>query len=282
MRRLNDPELVREEYADERGLARAEWPSSPPPLGPIRTTSRSPPSPSARRAGARGRLRPGRARRADGERARRARSSRSTSRSGWSSSRAARGVEAIVGDVQDLPFADGSFDCVVAAWMLYHAADLDLALREVRRVLRDWTAGSSRGRAASGTSPSSGSSSARSARSRATSAPRTGKPRCGAISAPWNGETSVARSRSPTTRPRATSSRRRPTRAELAARLPRFDEPLDLPPPRRRLRLHAVIRPAELIERKRRGRGARRRRAGRARPRLRARRRCPTTRCRRS
>jgi SAM-dependent methyltransferase len=49
---------------------------------------------------------------------------------------AARGVEAIVGDVQDLPFRDGSFDCVVAAWMLYHAPDVHRAVRELRRVLR--------------------------------------------------------------------------------------------------------------------------------------------------
>ena len=48
----------------------------------------------------------------------------------------ARGVEAIVADVQDLPFRDAIFDGVVAAWMLYHAADLDRALRELRRVLR--------------------------------------------------------------------------------------------------------------------------------------------------
>ena len=49
---------------------------------------------------------------------------------------AARGVEAIIGDVVDLPFGDESFDCAVAAWMLYHAADLDQALAELRRVLR--------------------------------------------------------------------------------------------------------------------------------------------------
>lgn len=48
----------------------------------------------------------------------------------------ARGVEAIVGDVQDLPFVDGAFDCAVAAWMLYHVPDLDLGLSELRRVLR--------------------------------------------------------------------------------------------------------------------------------------------------
>jgi ubiquinone/menaquinone biosynthesis C-methylase UbiE len=49
---------------------------------------------------------------------------------------AARGVETIIGDVVDLPFGDGSFDCAVAAWMLYHASDLDLALQELRRVVR--------------------------------------------------------------------------------------------------------------------------------------------------
>jgi len=48
----------------------------------------------------------------------------------------ARGVEAIVGDVQALPFADGSFDCALAAWMLYHVTDLDRGLAELARVLR--------------------------------------------------------------------------------------------------------------------------------------------------
>jgi len=46
-----------------------------------------------------------------------------------------RGVEAQVGDVQALPFGDESFDAVVAAWMLYHATDLDRALAEIERVL---------------------------------------------------------------------------------------------------------------------------------------------------
>jgi ubiquinone/menaquinone biosynthesis C-methylase UbiE len=49
---------------------------------------------------------------------------------------AARGVEAVVGDVVDLPFGERSFDCTVAAWMLYHASDLARALAELRRVLR--------------------------------------------------------------------------------------------------------------------------------------------------
>lgn len=48
---------------------------------------------------------------------------------------AARGVEAIIGDVVDLPFGNGSFDCALAAWMLYHASDLNQALEELRRVL---------------------------------------------------------------------------------------------------------------------------------------------------
>lgn len=48
----------------------------------------------------------------------------------------ALGVDARLGDVQELPFADESFDCAVAAWMLYHVPDVDRALRELARVLR--------------------------------------------------------------------------------------------------------------------------------------------------
>jgi SAM-dependent methyltransferase len=47
-----------------------------------------------------------------------------------------RGVDARLADVQDLPFEDGRFDCVVAAWMLYHVPDVDRALAELARVLR--------------------------------------------------------------------------------------------------------------------------------------------------
>jgi SAM-dependent methyltransferase len=46
------------------------------------------------------------------------------------------GVETILADVRDLPFADDSFDAVVAAWMLYHVSPLDKGLAEVARVLR--------------------------------------------------------------------------------------------------------------------------------------------------
>lgn len=48
----------------------------------------------------------------------------------------ARGIErAQVGDVQELPFADGTFDTVVAAWMLYHVPDIERGLAEIARVL---------------------------------------------------------------------------------------------------------------------------------------------------
>jgi SAM-dependent methyltransferase len=47
-----------------------------------------------------------------------------------------RGVDARLGDVQELPFGDDGFDCGVAAWMLYHARDVDRALAELARVLR--------------------------------------------------------------------------------------------------------------------------------------------------
>jgi SAM-dependent methyltransferase len=47
-----------------------------------------------------------------------------------------RGITAVVGDVQQLPFPDGDFDCAVAAWMLYHVPDLDRGVAELARVLR--------------------------------------------------------------------------------------------------------------------------------------------------
>lgn len=46
----------------------------------------------------------------------------------------ARGVDACVADVQDLPFPDGAFDVAVANFMLYHVPDVDRALAELRRV----------------------------------------------------------------------------------------------------------------------------------------------------
>ena len=47
-----------------------------------------------------------------------------------------RGVRAKVGDVQSLPFPDATFDCAVAAWVLFHVPDLDRGIAELARVLR--------------------------------------------------------------------------------------------------------------------------------------------------
>ena len=47
-----------------------------------------------------------------------------------------RGIDARVGDVQNLPFRDREFDLVVAAWVLFHVPELDRGLAEIARVLR--------------------------------------------------------------------------------------------------------------------------------------------------
>lgn len=48
----------------------------------------------------------------------------------------ARGIDARVGDVRELPFAGGEFDCAVAAWMLFHVREVEQAVAELARVLR--------------------------------------------------------------------------------------------------------------------------------------------------
>jgi SAM-dependent methyltransferase len=47
-----------------------------------------------------------------------------------------RGLDASVGDVQELPFDDATFDTAIAAWMLYHVPDLSRGLRELARVVK--------------------------------------------------------------------------------------------------------------------------------------------------
>jgi SAM-dependent methyltransferase len=47
-----------------------------------------------------------------------------------------RGLDARVGDVQELDFGEASFDCAVANWVLHHVPDLDRGLTELVRVLR--------------------------------------------------------------------------------------------------------------------------------------------------
>ncbi len=42
----------------------------------------------------------------------------------------------VVGDIQALPLADGSVDAALAMHMLYHVPDIELAARELRRVVR--------------------------------------------------------------------------------------------------------------------------------------------------
>jgi SAM-dependent methyltransferase len=48
----------------------------------------------------------------------------------------ARGLDAQVADAEHLPFAADDFDCVVAAWVLYHVPGLEQAIAECARVLR--------------------------------------------------------------------------------------------------------------------------------------------------
>jgi ubiquinone/menaquinone biosynthesis C-methylase UbiE len=48
----------------------------------------------------------------------------------------ARGIDAVVADVRDLPWRDETFDCVIANWVLYHVDDIDRALAECVRILR--------------------------------------------------------------------------------------------------------------------------------------------------
>jgi SAM-dependent methyltransferase len=48
----------------------------------------------------------------------------------------ARGVDAALGDVQALAAPVASFDCALAAWMLYHVPDRERALAQLARVLR--------------------------------------------------------------------------------------------------------------------------------------------------
>jgi SAM-dependent methyltransferase len=48
----------------------------------------------------------------------------------------ARGLDAVLGDIRDLPFHDGEFDVVMCNHTLYHLADRDRGIAELARVLR--------------------------------------------------------------------------------------------------------------------------------------------------
>jgi ubiquinone/menaquinone biosynthesis C-methylase UbiE len=47
-----------------------------------------------------------------------------------------KGIDASVGDVQELPFANAEFDVAVAAWVLFHVPDLGRAVAELARLLK--------------------------------------------------------------------------------------------------------------------------------------------------
>jgi SAM-dependent methyltransferase len=133
--RLNDPELVRREYADESGLAtrmavQKSATGSDPYAVAFEAVSECEPGLVLEVGCGRGELAERMSRDLEARVVAVDQSDRMVELT------AARGVEAIVGDVQNLPFRDGIFDCAVAAWMLYHVPDLDGALRELRRVLR--------------------------------------------------------------------------------------------------------------------------------------------------
>jgi SAM-dependent methyltransferase len=134
MNSLNDPEAVRKEYADEKRyaarMAEQETATGPDPYDVVfaAVAERDPRNVLEVGCG-RGELAERMSRKLSAHVVALDQSARMVELT------AARGVEAIIGDVVSLPFGDGSFDCTVAAWMLYHASDLDQALDELRRVL---------------------------------------------------------------------------------------------------------------------------------------------------
>jgi SAM-dependent methyltransferase len=136
MSALNDPSLVRREYADERRLAARMAAQAASATGPdpyavtFDAVAESEPELVLEVGCGRGEL----AERIGNELDARVVALDQSERMVELTRQ--RGVEAIVGDAEDLPFRDGIFDCAVAAWMLYHVGDLQRALRELRRVLR--------------------------------------------------------------------------------------------------------------------------------------------------
>ncbi len=133
--RLNDPALVREQYADERDLAArkaiyvgAEGPDARELA--LQAVAEIAPATVLEVGGGEGELAERIVRDLGVELVLVDQSERMVEIS------RNRGLDARVGDVQSLPFADESFDCTVAAWMLYHAADVGLAIAELARVTR--------------------------------------------------------------------------------------------------------------------------------------------------
>ena len=185
----------------------------------------------------------------------------------------ARGVtDAQVGDVQQLPFADASFDTAVAAWMLYHVPDLDRGPRRARARARAGRQAHRRHELRAAPRRARRSLRSRHAWLRGcSSTPRTARRSCAATS--------------PTSRAPTQRSSRPLSDLETLDRLPptRSRTTREPCPTTSRCRFAStaerpifvattMIRPAELIQRKRDGEELRRRGDLRARPRLRARR----------
>lgn len=135
MPRTNDPDLIRAEYADESRFAvrAAAWQNSvgPSPLAmTFDAVAEAAPARILEVGCGRGELAERMAQELGAQVVAIDQSERMVELT------RARGVDARPGDVQELPFADGEFDCAVAAWMLYHVPDLDRGLAELARVLR--------------------------------------------------------------------------------------------------------------------------------------------------
>jgi SAM-dependent methyltransferase len=132
---LNDPALVRAQYADEHGLAarKANYAGAEGPDArelAFRAVAEHAPSRVLEVGGGEGELAERIMRELDAEVIMLDQSERMVELA------CGRGVDARVGDAQSLRFENESFDCAVAAWMLYHVADIPLALSELARILR--------------------------------------------------------------------------------------------------------------------------------------------------
>jgi SAM-dependent methyltransferase len=131
---LNDPAAVREQYATEAGLAARrsvyEEVSGPDPRDAVFAAVAERPPSRVLEVGC-----------GQGELAERVRNELGASVVAVDQSprmvelTRGRGIDARVADVQELPFADASFDVVVAAWMLFHVPNVHRALDEIARAL---------------------------------------------------------------------------------------------------------------------------------------------------
>ena len=135
MRRLDDPEVVRDEYADESRFAvrAAAWKNA---TGPSATAmvfdavAQVAPGDVLEVGCGRGEL----AQQVQTELGARVVAIDQSERMVELTRK--RGVDARVGDVQELSLEAASFDCAIAAWMLYHVPDVDRGISELGRVLR--------------------------------------------------------------------------------------------------------------------------------------------------